>query len=109
MQLFIIVLFKSDYMQPIFKKLADHGFHGSVLSTQSIKDAFMNSIEPEPYFGGLMHLVEEKHEPRPMLLTVIKDDEVSEISRLVNKVTGGISDKGFMFTVPVGYIEGLKD
>ena len=26
MQLFIIVLFKSDFMQPIFKKLADNGF-----------------------------------------------------------------------------------
>ncbi len=109
MQLFIIVLFKSDFMQPIFKKLADNGFHGSVLSTQSIKDAFMNSIEPEPYFGGLMKLVDNNHEPRPMLLTVVKDEEVAVISKLVNEVTKGILGKGFMFTVPVNYIEGLND
>ena len=109
MQLFIIVLFRSGYMQPIFKKLADNGFHGSVISTQSIKEAFMNSIEPEPYFGGLMRLVDEPHEPRPMLLTVIKDDEVSQITKLVNEVTKGIVDKGCMFTVPVNFIEGLKE
>ena len=39
MQLFVTVLTEGEYTTPILSKLADHGFHGSVLATQSIKNA----------------------------------------------------------------------
>ena len=108
MQLFVTVLTEGEYMSPILRKLADNGFHGSVLATQSIKNAFMNSIEPDPYFGGISKVVAPGHEPRPMLFVVVmNDEEVKKLCSLVNEATNGIKGKGFMYSIPVNYLEGL--
>ena len=110
MQLFVTVLTEGEYIAPILKKLADHGYHGSVLETRSIKNAFMNSIEPDPYFGGISKVVTNSNEPRPMLFVVVMNDEqIKELCYLVNEVTSGIKGKGFMYTIPVNYLEGLDD
>ena len=110
MQLFVTVLTEGEYTTPILSKLADHGFHGSVLATQSIKNAFMNSVEPDPYFGGLSKVVAPEHAPRPMLFVVVqKDEQIKELTALVNEAIGGIKGKGFIYTIPVNYIEGLDE
>ena len=110
MQLFVTVLTEGEFTAPILSKLADHGFHGSVLATQSIKNAFMNSIEPDPYFGGISKVVAPGHAPRPMLFVVVKEDEqIKQLTSLVNEAVGGIKGKGLIYTIPVNYIEGLDE
>jgi hypothetical protein len=71
----------------------------------------MDSIEPEPYFGGLNKVVMGEVEiARPMIFVVVKkDEEVKKLSRLVNESIDGIKGKGFMYSVPVNYLEGLDD
>ena len=110
MQLFIAVLTDGHYVSTILKKLADNNFHGSVMSTRSIRHALMDSIEPVPCFGGLSKVVEEHEEyARPMLFVVVKEDhEIKELSKIVNDAVDGIKGKGFMYTVPVTYLEGLE-
>ncbi len=110
MQLFVTVLTEGEYTSPILSKLADNGFHGSVLATQSIKNAFMNSVEPDPYFGGISKVLAPGHDARPMLFVVVKEDEqVKTLTKLVNEAIGGIKGKGFIYTIPVNYIEGLDE
>ena len=111
MQLFITVLTEGHYASTILKKFADHNYHGSVLATQSIRHALMDSVEPLPYFGGFSKLVDSHEEySRPMLFLVVKnDEEVKTLARLVNEAIDGIQGKGFIYSLPISYLEGLDD
>ncbi len=111
MQLFIIVLTERQYVPTILKKFAENNFHGSVLATRSIRHALMDSIEPEPYFGGLNKIVNDVEEiARPMIFVVVKQDEdVKTLSKLANEAVDGIKNKGFMYSLPITYLEGLDD
>ena len=124
MQLFIVVLTEGDYVPQIMKNLYQNDYHGSVLSTKSIHHAFMDSVEPEPYFGGFSKMVDTMTEGnRPMIFVVVKqddeinvkddlnyeDDEIKKLSKIVNDSVNGIKGKGFMYSVPVSFLEGLDD
>ena len=112
MQLFIAVLTEGDYVPTVLKKFADNNYHGSVLSTKSIRHALMDSVEPLPYFGGLSKIVEDGSEEysRPMISVVVKEDQdVKKLFKLANEALDGIKGKGFMYSVPVTYLEGLDD
>lgn len=110
MQLFIAVLTEQEYVATILKKFADNNYHGSVLSTKSIRHALMDSVEPLPYFGGLSKIVDEEEVHRPMIFVVVKKDEdVKKLSKLANEALGGIKGKGFMYSLPISYLEGLDD
>lgn len=111
MQLFIVVLTEGDYVPTILKHFSDNNYHGSVLSTRSIHHALMDSIEPEPYFGGISKVIDAEVEiSRPMIFVVVKEDEeVKKLSKLVNEALHGIKDKGFMYSLPISYLEGLDE
>ena len=111
MQLFIVVLTEGDYVPQIMKKLYQNDYRGSVLSTKSIHHAFMDSVEPEPYFGGFSKMVDTMTEGnRPMIFVVVKqDEEIKKLSKIVNDSVNGIKGKGFMYSVPVSFLEGLDD
>ena len=43
-------------------------------------------------------------------LDVVKEDEeVKILSKLTNEAIGGIKGKGFMYSLPISYLEGLDD
>ncbi len=110
MQLFIVVLTEDVYVSSILRKFSDNNYHGTVLSTKSIRHALMDSIEPEPYFGGLTKVVEGKEVARPMIFVVVKkDEEIKKLSELVKEAVGGIRGKGFMYSLPISYLEGLDE
>ncbi|MCM1513890.1 MAG: hypothetical protein NC090_02770 [Anaeroplasma bactoclasticum] len=110
MKLFVTVLVEGEYMPKILKKLSDHNFHGSVMPTLSIKKALLNNHnEPVPMFGGISKVIEYDHSPRPMVFVVVKEDEeVKTLARLINEATGGIQDKGFMYALPIDFLEGIE-
>ena len=110
MQLFIAVLTEQSYVPTILKKFADNNYRGSVLSTKSIRHALMDSVEPLPYFGGLSKISGDEEVHRPMIFVVVKEDnEVKILSKLTNEAIGGIKGKGFMYSLPINYLEGLDD
>ncbi len=110
MKLFIIVLVEGEYMPKILKKLSEHNYHGTVMPTLSIRKALLsNNVEPVPMFGGISKVVEYDHSPRPMIFVVVRHDEqISELSALVNGAIGGIKGKGFMYSLPIEYLEGIE-
>ena len=112
MQLFIAVLTEADYVPTILKKFSDNHYHGSVLSTKSIRHALMDSVEPLPYFGGFSKVVDHESEEysRPMIFVVVKEDsDVKKLFKLANQAVDGIKGKGFMYSLPINYLEGLDD
>ena len=109
MYVFFAVINEMDYMPKILKKLAAEHYHGTVMHATSIKHELMNSIEPAPEFGSLNKLVSFEHSNKPTLFLVVKnEEEIQKLSKIVNDVTGGIKGKGFMFAMPVSYVEGLE-
>lgn len=110
MKLFITVLVEGEYMPKILKKLSENNFHGSVMPTLSIRQALLtNTVEPEPYFGGISKVIEYDHSPRPMVFVVVKEDEeVKILSKLINEAVGGIKNKGFMYSLPIDFLEGIE-
>ena len=36
------------------------------------------------------------------------DDEVKKLASLINEATGGIKDKGFMYSLPIDFLEGIE-
>ena len=110
MYVFFAVINEMEYMPKILKKLADAHYRGTVMHTASIKHELLNSIEPDPEFGSLNKLVSYEHSNKPTLFLVVKnEEEIKALSEIVNEVTGGIKGKGFMFAMPVSYVEGLDD
>ncbi len=111
MQLFVVVLTEGNYVPTVLKKFSDNNYHGSVLSTRSIHHALMDSVEPLPYFGGLSKVIDGDVEvARPMIFVVVKkDEEVKKLSSLVNEALGDIKGKGFMYALPISYLEGLDE
>lgn len=110
MQLFIAVLTDGAYVPTILKKFTDNNYHGSVLATRSIRHALMDSIEPLPYFGGLSKVVDGEEEvARPMIFVVVKEDEeIKKLANLVDEAIDGIKGKGFMYSLPISFLEGLE-
>ena len=109
MQLFITVLTDGDLIPAILQKLSDFDYHGSVLSTKSIHKA-LDSVEPDPYFGGINKVMNEEEVSRPMIFVVVKeDDEVKRLAKLVKEAVGEFKDKGFMYSLPISFLEGLDD
>lgn len=111
MQLFIVVLTEDQYVLPLLKSYSANNYHGTVLSTKSIHHALMDTIEPEPYFGGINKMIDQDVEiSRPMILVVVKkDEEVKELAKITNQSLSGIKEKGFMYSLPISFLEGLDD
>lgn len=110
MKLFVTVLVEGEYMPKILKKLSEYNYHGTVMPTLSIRRALLtNNVDPLPMFGGISKVVEYDHSPRPMIFVVVKkDEEVKELASLINDATGGIKGKGFMYSLPIDFLEGIE-
>lgn len=110
MKVFFAVINEFEYMPKILRKLADAHYHGTVFHSTSIKHELLNSIEPAPEFGYLSKLTSFEPANKPTLFVLVKNDqEVEELRDIIVKVTGGIKGKGFIFTMPVEYVEGLEE
>lgn len=111
MQVFFIVLTKMEVMPKILKKMSEHDFKGTVMHSESIRHALLHSnVEPAPIFGSLNKIIDYEHTEKPTIFVVLKDEEEVELlKKVVNESIGGIKGKGFMFSVPALFIEGLED
>lgn len=110
MQVFFIVLTEPEYMPKILRKMSDYRFRGTVLHSESIRHALLHTDEPAPIFGSLNQIVDYEHTEKPTIYVVLKqDDEADILKQIVNEAIGGIKGKGFMFSVPVSYVEGIED
>ena len=84
---------KDDFMfEKTVRLLNDAGFNGMVLPSTSIHNVMSHaSVEPIPFFGGMLL------EPERMELAKEK----------VREVVADMKHKGVMFAIPVEFCEGL--
>ena len=109
MQLLILILHNTSYMDKILAELMKAGLRGgTLLDCEGVLQH--NSVEPPPIFGALrQYLNPERGETNKMLISAVSDSEAETASKIINRVTGGLdkANTGILMTVPILKIEGL--
>lgn len=111
MQLLVIVLNKTEVLSRLLSEFMHAGIGGAtVAETKGMLHAMgENSEDLPPLFHSLRSFLRLDEEYNRTIFTVVSDEQVQEASRIVNRVTGGLDkpNTGILFTVPIGYTEGL--
>ena len=112
MQLLILILHDTGFMDEILAELMDAGIRvGTLLDCEGVLQAIAHtSVEPPPIFGALrQYLNRERGDTNKMLISAVSESEAETASRIINKVTGGLdkANTGILMTLPILKIEGL--
>lgn len=112
MQLLILILHDTGFMDEILAELMDAGIRGgTLLDCEGVLQALgQGSVEPPPIFGALrQYLNPDRGESNKMLISAVSEEEAKIASKIINKVTGGLNraNTGILMTLPILNIEGL--
>lgn len=111
MQLYVLILNKTECMPNLVSTLMREGIHGATIydSMGMVQYVGQDMIEPPPIFGSLRKYFHPDNGNNKTMFILLRDEELASVKRIVNEVTGGLSrpDIGIAFTVPVSYVEGF--
>ena len=109
MQLFVLILNKTELLDAILQKMAQSGFPGATVLESTGMARLLKDVNDMPIFSGLRSMLGADRTQSSTVLAVVRDDQVNALRDIVNEVTGGISkpDTGIMFAVPTLFVEGL--
>ncbi len=111
MQAVFIVLNKTECLEEMLEEFSSNRFFGATIleSRGMIREIQENS--DISFLLSVRSLLNPNHKESKTIFMVVSDDQIPVVSRIVNDVTGGLDqpDTGILFTIPVGYTEGLPD
>ena len=110
MQLMFIVLNKIECLEEILERLGEANIYGATILESKGMAHSLSEFSDLSFMMSLRMLLDPGHKESRTIFMVIKEEQISTISEIVNDVTGGLDqpDSGIIFTVPVGYTEGFK-
>lgn len=110
MQLLIISLdYSKDFLEAL-AKLKEENIEAIVFPTTSLKHALLNNtVDAPPMFGFLSKIVEHDFKESHTVMILVNDEKLEKIKGIVREITSGLGKKGFMFTVPVSFWEGIAE
>ncbi|MBQ7717911.1 MAG: hypothetical protein IJT38_01235 [Clostridia bacterium] len=108
MQAIVIVLNKTECLEELMEKLSEHNVRATIISSKGMAHSLMD-LDKMRFIESLKILLDPIHKENYTIFSVIDDHLIPEVSKIVNEVTGGLekSNSGIIFTVPVGYAEGI--
>ena len=111
MQMLIMVLNKVDALEDILEEFNAAGIKGATIIDSQGMARVLGSAHPEkvPLFGSLSMLINESRPYNKTVFTVLEDRQVHTAINAIKSVVGDLSkpDVGIVFTIPVGYVEGI--
>lgn len=110
MELMVLILSKTECLEEILSDFLDAGLSATVIeSTGMLRLLDDASAEPPPIFGSLRRFLNPEHESSRTVLAVLREGERATASEIINRRTGGLGrpNTGILFTIPVGYVEGM--
>ncbi|MEG0766169.1 MAG: hypothetical protein RR482_00490 [Clostridia bacterium] len=111
MQLLVLVLNKTECLEPLMEALLSHHLCGAtVLDSTGMLRILDPYQEQLPIFGSLRHLFDPERESSKTIFMVLPDAQVEVAMRVIREVTGGLDkpDTGIAFALPTLFVEGLK-
>lgn len=109
MQLLVLVLNKVECLERLLKEFTQNGIKGATILDSKGMAHSLNEYSEFKFTASLRMLLDPDHAESKTIFLVTEEDRISEISHIINRVTGGLSnpDTGVMFTLPVLYTEGF--
>ena len=110
MQLFTLILKKTELVDQLMHELYEAGIKGGTLINGEGMAKALHNMDDIPVFGVLRRAWDESdRETVKTLLLVLKDSQVEVAINTVKSVIGDLSEPntGIMFTMPVNIVEGF--
>ena len=110
MQLFVLVLNKTELMEDILHKMALSGIKGATVLESTGMARLLKDVDDMPFFSGLRSMLNQNRSQSNTVFVVLEDNQVSTARKIVNEVTGGLDkpDTGIMFSLPTLFVEGIN-
>lgn len=112
MQMFVLVLNQVEKLDGILEDMLKEGFSGAtILSSTGMMRVLDDDDNVDlPMLGILRHAFNPERKSSKTMFTLVEDDRVQQLMKIINKRTGGLNkpDTGIAFTVPAANVEGLK-
>lgn len=109
MQLAVAVINHIELIDELLAEFYQNGITGAtILESKGIARSLPSSVG-EINLPSLNFLLNPDDSYSKTILMVTDDANIPVISKIINKVTGGLDkpDTGILFTIPVSYTEGL--
>jgi nitrogen regulatory protein P-II 1 len=108
MKLLILILNKVEKLEEVLEGFLEIGITGATV----IESSGMGHIigDEVPIFLGLRYMFTGAKPHNKTIFSVIKDDKVKPVIRLLQKILGNLNEPGtgIVFTLPIDNVEGLK-
>lgn len=111
MKLLMIVLNKIECLEQLMTSFGKNGIPGATIIDSKGMAQELEQFSDLDFMFSLRLLINPAHKENKTIFMVVPADMVPKVSRIVNEVTGGLGkpDTGILFTVPIDYIEGLRE
>ncbi|MBR6955339.1 MAG: hypothetical protein IKH77_09960 [Clostridia bacterium] len=111
MQLYVLVLNHTEYLEPLFKAMLDRGIRGATVldSTGMMRVLADDENVDLPMLGLLRHMYSPERRASKTVFVVLHDEQLPVMAEVVEQVTGGLDqpDSGIAFALPLQYVKGL--
>lgn len=112
MQLYVLVLNKTELLEPLFEAMLEKGISGATVldSTGMMRVLSDDENVDLPMLGLFRHVFSPERRASKTVFIVLPDEKVTVLSELIDQVTGGLDqpDTGIAFAMPVSFLKGLN-
>ena len=111
LQVLFLVLNKVECLEGILENFMSEGIRGATVIESTGMARILNEVGSNiPIFGSIRMVMDEKYPFNKTIFVVIEDNQLETAVSCIKKETGDMSkpDVGIIFTVPVGYVEGMN-
>ncbi len=112
MQLFVLVLNRTEYLEQILGKMLERGIGGgTILDSTGMMRVLDNDEHADfPMFGLLRQVYAPERKKSKTMFAVMKDEKIPQMMDIINSVTGGLHkpDTGVAFALPLSFVEGVE-
>ena len=110
MQIFVLVLNKTELLEDSLHQMAHAGIKGATVLESTGMARLLKDVDDMPFFSGLRSMLNQNRSQSNTIFVVLEDGQVNTARRIVNEVTGGLDkpDTGIMFALPTLFVEGIN-
>ena len=109
MQMMIFVLNRIELLEGLLAELGHHGIKGAtVFNTTGMAHVLTNDDEMS-FLGSLRNFLEPNREDNRTIMMALDDEQVLVARNVIVSIVGDLTkpNTGILFTVPIGYSEGV--
>ena len=112
MQLFVLILNRTEFLERILTKMLESGIGGATILESTGMMRILGAEDADsPMFGMLRHLLNPERQGNKTIFALLKEEQIPVMRSLIQEVTGGLDkpDTGIAFAVSTSFVEGLAN